>query len=115
MSRPVPRGGGNIDRYAYIAYIIQAAGEGRMSRSTAVGGRRRKDVRFPGGGGGAGGNIYRYAYIILYKLNQGRRRRKDVPFHRGWRGETRGRRRRKDVPFHRGGGGKHISLCLHYI
>ena len=58
MSRPVPRGGGNIDRYAYIAYIIQAAGEGRMSRSTAVGGRRRKDVRFPGGGGGGRGETY---------------------------------------------------------
>ena len=73
-----------------------AAGEGRMSRST----------------GGVGGNIYRYAFII-YKLNQGRRRRKDIPFQREWgTGEARGRRRRRDVPFHRvGGGGKHTSLC----
>ena len=62
--------------------------------------------------GGVGGNIYRYAFII-YKLNQGRRRRKDIPFQREWgTGEARGRRRRRDVPFHRvGGGGKHTSLC----
>ena len=40
---------------------------------------------------GEGGNIYRYAYITVYKLNQGRRRRKDVSFHKG---------------------GKHVSLCL---
>ena len=52
---------------------------------------------------------------------EGRRRRKDVPFHRGEGGTiyryaynimiimvyklNLGRRRRKDVPFHRGGGG----------
>ena len=76
---------------------------------------RRKDVPFHGG---EGGNIYRSAYIIVYKLNQGSRRRNDVLFHRGGegRGETCGRKRRTDVPFHRGGGGgKHISLCLYIL
>ena len=44
---------------------------------------RRKDVPFHRG---EGGNIYRYAYIIVYKLNQGSRRRNDILFHRGGRG-----------------------------
>ena len=57
-------------------------------------------------GGGRGGNIYRYAYIIVCKLSQGRRRRKDVPFHGGGGGGTYGGRRRKDVPFQRGGRGE---------
>ena len=51
-----------------------------MSPSTAGEGRRRlKDVPFHRG---EGGTIYRYAYIMVYKLNLGSRRRKDVPFHR---------------------------------
>ena len=58
--------------------------------------------------GGERGNTYRYAYIIVYKLNQGRRRRKDVPFHRGRGGATYGRRRRKDVAFHRGEEGGNV-------
>ena len=37
-----------------------------------------------------GGDIYRYAYIAVYELTQGSRRRKDVQFHRG-RGERCGR------------------------
>ena len=41
------------------------------------GSMRRKDVPFHRG---EGGNIYRYTYIIVYKLNQGSRRRKDVLF-----------------------------------
>ena len=84
-----------------------AAGEGRMSHST----------------GGDGGSIYRYAYI-LYKPGpqekkgcpgeggkHGRRRRKDVPFHKGEGGNIYryayiivyklNQGRRKDVPFHR--------------
>ena len=51
----------------------RAAGEGRMLRST-----------------GGGDDIYRYAYLAVYKLTQGSKRRKDVQFHRG-RGETCGR------------------------
>ena len=53
----------------------RAAGEGRMSRSTER---------------GEAGNIYRYASIMVYKLTQGSRRRKDVQFQRG-------------------GGGKHVA------
>ena len=76
---------------------------------------------------GEGGNIY-----CAYKLNQGRRRRKDVPFHRRGGGKHTATGGRKDGPFHREGemgniwpqekegwpvprkgGGKHISLCLY--
>ena len=66
-----------------------------MSRSTsggrgeARGRRKRKDVPFHRGG--EGGNIHRYAKIVVKKMNQ-------VPFHRG---ETYGRR--KDVSLHTGG------------
>ena len=67
--------------------------------------------------GGEGGNIYRYAYIIVCNLNQGRRRRKDVPFHRGGgKGENPWPEEKDQegcpVP-QGGGGGKHISLCLY--
>ena len=88
----------------------RTAGEGRMSRSI----------------GGEGGNVFRYAKTIVHKLNQGSRRRKDVPFHRGRGGKhtssclynciivyklNQGRRRRKDVRFNRGGGGEHVAAA----
>ena len=52
---------------------------------------------------GGGGNIYRYAYIIVYKLNQGRR--KDVPFHR-WEGRNIWPQDKEGCPAPRGGGGE---------
>ena len=63
-----------------------------------------------------GGNMYRYAFLILYKEKEA------CPVPQGGRGETKrryaslivkklnqGRRRRKDVPLHKGGGGKHMA------
>ena len=155
---PVPQGGGG----KHIS--TRAAGEGRMSRSTAgEGRRRRKDVTFHRG---ERGTIYRYAYIMVYKLDLGRggeggkhmaagegrmsrstgggggklvaAREEGCPVPQGGRGENvyryiivdklnQGSRRRKDVPFHswggpqakegcnvpQGGEGNHISLCLY--
>ena len=111
---PFYRGGGAKHVSLCLIYKLNwGAGEGRMSRSTAAG--RGKYVaagegRIPTGG--EGGTIYRHAYIITYKLNQGSRRRKDVPFHRGKGGETCGRRRRKDVSFHSGANIYRYAHCI---
>ena len=74
---------------------MDAEEKGRMSRST----RGR-------------GNIDRYAYIIVYKLNQGRNRRKDVPFHKRGEGGSTWPQEKEGCPVPQGGGrGKHPSLC----
>ena len=114
-------GGGNTYHYAYI--IVFQLNQGR---------RKRKDVPFHGGEGGKrkaaagegrmsrstggreGGNTYRYAYIIVYKLNQGSRSRKDVPLHGGKRGNERRSQEKEGcrVPQEGGRGETHIVMPI---
>ena len=73
------------------------AGSAPMSRSTR----------------GEGGNIYRYARIVVYKLNQGRRRRMSRSTGGGGGGKHmaagEGRMSRSTA----WGRGKHVSLCIY--
>ena len=58
-----------------------------MQKNHRPGPQEKEGCYVPRGGGD---DIYRYAYLAVYKLTQGSKRRKDVQFHRG-RGETCGR------------------------
>ena len=73
--------------------------------------RRRKDVPFHGGGDG--GNTYRYACIVVYKLNQGCGRMKNVLFHKWGRGGNTWPQEKEGCPIPQRG--KHISLCLYIV